>query len=603
MFLSSTAPYKSINPIQPAVELPDFIVISGLNGSGKTQLIEGISRGVINLSGESGAALKQLSFFGNQELSPNTSAPYAVQQYRQRVNILAATLTLYKRTPEVIREKLKRGEEIYQGRGGPGLDQKVILLLEKVAQVAGKVVDDLTDDDLFIHLPLEHAGDSRNFYQQNFSAVFKQYHWKHDQNEYRRYRHQKFGDSKFLTEEEFRRVYGEPPWLLVNQIIKEARLDYHTNSPERDHPESSYEFRLINNFNGAEINFDDLSSGEKVIMSLALSLYNSNHDVEFPQVLLFDEPDAHLHPSMTKQFLDVIQNIFVNKKGVKVIMTTHSPSTVALAPDEALFVMNKTEPRLMRATKDGTLGILTSGVPSLSINYENRRQVFVESKHDAELYGKLYERLRDRLQPEISIHFISSGSGGSGSAEQVEEVVNKLAGYGNRSVYGIVDWDNKNWGNKYVKVPGGGKRYSLENYIFDPVILAAFLVRETFISRASIGLNRDERYTDISKFDDAKLQAAADFILDELRGRFENPTDTDLQEVEYVGGRKINLPPWFLRTEGHHLEDVIKEIFLPLKRYDGEIKLKREVVNKVLEDMPELIPKDIFTLFEDLQKS
>src|SRR5207247_9494265 len=121
-------------------------------------------------------------------------------------------------------------------------------------------------------------------------------------------------------------------------------------------------------------------------MSLALSLYNSNFDIEFPKIRLMNEPDAHLHHSMTRKFLDVIQNVFVNEKGVKVIMTTHSPSTVALAPEESIFLMNKTTPRIAKANKDEALRILTSGVPTLSINYENRRQVFVESKYDVEFY-------------------------------------------------------------------------------------------------------------------------------------------------------------------------------------------------------------------------
>ena len=54
-------------------------------------------------------------------------------------------------------------------------------------------------------------------------------------------------------------------------------------------------------------------------MSLALALYNSNFDIQFPKVLLMDEPDALLHPSMSKKFLDVIKEIFVIQKGVKVI--------------------------------------------------------------------------------------------------------------------------------------------------------------------------------------------------------------------------------------------------------------------------------------------
>src|SRR5690606_37864812 len=92
------------------------------------------------------------------------------------------------------------------------------------------------------------------------------------------------------------------------------------------------------------------------------------------------------------------------------IVSTHSPSTVALSPDEAIFVVNKfDEPKIEKSTKDRALNILTAGVPSFSVNYENRRQVFVESPNDVIFFEKLYRILSNSLSPEISLSFISSG--------------------------------------------------------------------------------------------------------------------------------------------------------------------------------------------------
>jgi hypothetical protein len=108
--------------------------------------------------------------------------------------------------------------------------------------------------------------------------------------------------------------------------------------------------------------------------------------------------------------------------------------------------MNKTgENRLQKTTKDQALAILTSGVPTLSIDYENRRQVFVESQYDVEYYEKIYKKLKNYLTPGISLDFISSGVRGNGNCDQVKEVVNQLYKKGgNRTVYGILDWDLKN---------------------------------------------------------------------------------------------------------------------------------------------------------------
>src|SRR6201999_232657 len=77
----------------------------------------------------------------------------------------------------------------------------------------------------------------------------------------------------------------------------------------------------------------DLSSGEKVLLQLVLWLFTAGKEGVFPKLLILDEPDAHLHPSMTQQFLDVISDVLVSKHGVREIISTHSPSTVALAPD------------------------------------------------------------------------------------------------------------------------------------------------------------------------------------------------------------------------------------------------------------------------------
>jgi predicted ATPase len=167
--------------------------------------------------------------------------------------------------------------------------------------------------------------------------------------------------------------------VLVNQIVTRAGLPYQLNAPKAGGQfDAPFELRLTSS-DGLKIDFGDLSSGEKVLMALGLAAYNSAHDdVRFPGVLLLDEPDAHLHPSMTRQMLDVLLDVFVRQRGVKVILTTHSPSTVALAPEECLYVMSKIEPRLSKTTKDGALALLTSGVPSLRAQERRSRPVTVD---------------------------------------------------------------------------------------------------------------------------------------------------------------------------------------------------------------------------------
>ncbi len=122
-----------------------------------------------------------------------------------------------------------------------------------------------------------------------------------------------------------------------------------------------YVFKLKHKYKDIEISFEDLSSGEKILMALVASIYKSQSDGVFPDILLLDEIDATLHPSMIKNLLKVIENIFL-AKGVKVIFTTHSPTTVALAPNDSIYVMKKDGlDRIQKTSKEKAIKILTEG--------------------------------------------------------------------------------------------------------------------------------------------------------------------------------------------------------------------------------------------------
>jgi hypothetical protein len=183
----------------------------------------------------------------------------------------------------------------------------------------------------------------------------------------------------------------------------------------------------------------------------------------------------------------------------------------------------------------------------------------------------------------------------------VKEVVNQLCWGGNRTVYGIIDWDLKNHGNERVKVLGKGNRYSIENYIFDPLLLTAFLLREKWIERSVVGINDNETYIHFPTFDNTRLQLVANFILDKVRAYAPPQAEGNKQQCEYISGQIINLPEWFLQIQGHHLEDTLKEIFPELKRFRQEGQLKREILLKVVDDIPQLLSKDFISLFLTIQ--
>jgi hypothetical protein len=81
---------------------------------------------------------------------------------------------------------------------------------------------------------------------------------------------------------------------------------------------------------------------------------------------MLDEIDASLHPSMTRALLTTLQEVFV-KRRTRVILATHSPSTVALAPEGSVHVVHKGPARQkikLRPNKDA-LELLTEGFATL----------------------------------------------------------------------------------------------------------------------------------------------------------------------------------------------------------------------------------------------
>jgi len=592
MKISLANTYKSLDPFEQN-DLPDLIILTGVNGSGKTQLLEGMAAPkIVRVYNNEGKELTKKKYVDSRTLAPNESAIVSWDQLKQGPQNAWNTYENYKK------QKQRNSSRTFEKSVG---DPNLRRIINEISISAGKDIDDLSSDDFFHYYPLVDRMSQAEIFHQSFSQIFKRYQIHREDNDLNEFRNQKYGNVRFLSEKEFVDTFGEAPWDFVNALLEEAALDYYIKAPNDQHRDAPFELKLINKISNQAIKFSDLSGGEKVLMSLALSLYNSQFDLDFPEVLLMDEPDAPLHPTMTHKFLSVIQNVFVKQKGVVVVVTTHSPSTVALSPEENLFKMNKTAPRLVKTSKDDALSTLTAGLPSLSIKYENRRQVFVESKYDVYLYERIYGLLGGKLEPEISLNFISSGVKGSGSCAQVTEVVKKLTEYGNDSVFGLIDWDKKNCPEIPLIVMGERSRYSIENYIFDPIAFAAFLIRETIVDKKLLGYEEEEAFFDVKGFDASRLKIVVANFLNEVKELF-TIKDEECLSCHYISGHTIDIPKWYLHCNGHELEEKVKSKWPQLGRFHNEGDLKKAVVDRIYADIPSIISSDFLDAFSAIQR-
>jgi hypothetical protein len=123
-----------------------------------------------------------------------------------------------------------------------------------------------------------------------------------------------------------------------------------------------------------------------------------------------------------------------------VVITTHSPSTVALAPEESLFEMRRAPPRIEPVpSKARAVAVLTDGFVSVQ---EATQMVFLEGKDDLPFYERVRDLLTQHpgpLEPFPSLAFVH----GRGK-ETVETLVPQMRERGLENFHAIIDMDSGN---------------------------------------------------------------------------------------------------------------------------------------------------------------
>ncbi len=349
---------------------------------------------------------------------------------------------------------------------------------------------------------------------------------------------------------------GPPPWETINAVFSSARFPFKLTVPKSISVFSSFDSpKLIDQRNGAEVSPEQLSSGEKVILGLSLLMYRSNFEGVLPKLMLLDEPDSHLHPGMIKQLVDVISDVLVGKLGIQVLMTTHSPSTIAFAPEESLYVMKADAPRIRKVGRDEALKELTSGLLLVGPHLE---YVLVEGEDDV-VFFKMLAEVSQALQG-LELHDmtfipVSKKDRSGGGATQVRSWVEKLRGAMDDRFVGIIDRDIGNQRTNGVGVLG---RYSIENYLLDPLVLFSVLL-EDGKSPAVVGMNLqvgDENM--FRNMRSEELQTIVDAVLSELVGET-HEKDNDLIVITYPNSIELKYPSWLINESGKKLMSLIQE--------------------------------------------
>lgn len=251
-----------------------------------------------------------------------------------------------------------------------------------------------------LYKPFSYKND---FLPEQLGKIIWDYYTKFFRNQSNEFQNQRYGKNyDYLSEKDFVATHGPKPWDLMNEILRKFNsLEYKINTPEGSDVFANFQLKLVHvRTPTLEIDFSGLSSGEKILMALVACVYKASTDNVFPDVLLLDEVDASLHPSMMRNMLDVIRDVFL-ARSIKVLLVTHSPTTIALAPEESVYVMNKAgAKRIEKKSKQEALSILTEGFATLDEGIrlfdeiaKNKLSIITEGNNRAlimracELYG------------------------------------------------------------------------------------------------------------------------------------------------------------------------------------------------------------------------
>lgn len=584
-FKLSAGEYKSIKSLQWN-DIPKFVVVTGKNGSGKTQLLE-------LLNHHFGTEQQHKNNIARQPANPFHGVKTTAEDCNISVKELVYLPSIWQlgnlgaTNASKFTEIINKLYNQITTAGNEAIYQELATIVEGNI---GKPKGQITKNDIQEHLPVDYFDYINKIkIHEGLSEAFLAYHCK-----YAELRDEGKSETEIVSE------LDQPPWDVINSLLKSADFPYMVNKPKAYM--GDYHFELISRKdNNLIINFSDLSSGEKVLISLGIWMFNTSKAKRLPKLLLLDEPDAHLHPSAIKDFITVIEDVLVKKHDVRVILTTHSPSTVSLSPEYALFEMSQDSPQIKPLkSKEYGINLLTEG---LIVIKSNIKYVLVEDRNDSKYYNEVFKILKTKgkIKQSVDIVFIpasNKSAGTSGGCTVVRAWVEKFINEGADDIFqGLMDYDNGTNIPESITATTNlhvVDRYSLENYLLDPILIFASLLHENSPPTISgISMTQKDEHK-VSKLQTLQLQKIADYFFQEIEPLVNGLTAVDKKriDVSFITRRKLKYPSWFLNKRGHTLHGLFKSKFKKGVDYD-------KLINAMIRQ--EFIPNDLVKTFKELQ--
>ncbi|MBA1196030.1 ATP-binding protein [Pseudomonas plecoglossicida] len=629
MLFKSTQPYKGFY-LEDVLEIDtEVAVLTGKNGAGKTRFLEAV-RGVVQVfDGERLVPSASITYIPSTTMQGRLSNNYAPNDHR---SIMTMVVNWFNSQKDSFAAPYRNEHYDHMNPGAPYNYEQMHKCFESIARKLGKSVRELTDEEIKFNF----EGASQIFDGLDIGGICNEYMRRKRDNLFEKWRAENYeGKALYVELPEFIKYFGEPPWLLFNEVLGEifdGKIGI--DAPSDETADDIFIPVLKDVGNGQDIPLDGLSSGEKSLLWLATVMfklkYRSGLTTGVPELILLDEPDAFLHPKMVVKFYSVIQRI-ADSFRCQVIFTTHSPTTVALAPDGCVYRVASNS--VVITEKDEAIADLLDGVTQISLSSRNRREVFVESKGDVDAYRYIYDRVKSRfpgVDSKISLSFLVAGPkmppmqveakvgqylkgvekeelqrfteelNGVGDCGQVIAMVESLTYAGNSTVRGLIDWDLKNKPAQNIVVAGFGVYYTIENIMLNPLYILRLLyghspLKYPLSRYCGVDVSVREWMDDIEL-----LQSSIDAFILEFTG---SPNAQDAG-VELLGGHVLKLDSGYLRRNGHGLMGRVVDSYRELKSFNGrEGGVLFALVKSMVDDFGwEFVPACFDNTFSSLQR-
>ena len=164
---------------------------------------------------------------------------------------------------------------------------------------------------------------------------------------------------------------------------------------------------VFENSAGEEFDINDLSSGEKQLFLRTLSIKMLEPK---NSIILIDEPELSLHPKWQQRIIEVYKKIGENNQ---IIVATHSPHILGSISNENIFILYRNEngkidaktgdelyssygQSIDRVLKD-IMGLKSVRTPKIDRDIQELRKLVDEDKYDTEEFKKKYNNLLEIL--------------------------------------------------------------------------------------------------------------------------------------------------------------------------------------------------------------